>query len=393
MVTATRSALAALLLMVTPALAVGQVLDYSGTYVLTTALDEQMTLTLVQNIDRGVSGTLSGEGVSFRVEATVDADLLNGTLWLDREPLYFEGVLNGPELILRLTADAQGRIGYFRGAELVFTQEIADPYDSGAQARGRDPLDTRNPRGSGNPLAPFSQQGDLGFAGTFTDGALTLELRGGGRTYTGHLTMSGRDYPVTARAADGTLTGSFMNGVNEYTFVATRDAEGIVLESEGQSYYLYYADEFGPEHSRFPESLRRFRRDPYGWTPGISDGSPQAMRWVDYLRNRRLSTLGGPETPYAQLYVDLQLCADGRFLDMRAGSPNPEPGRRRSAQPGGGALDGSWRVFVADGNPVLELEWLQGSREQFWLSQQGATVLLDDSPARVQVSGASCSRR
>ena len=84
----------------------------------------------------------------------------------------------------------------------------------------------------GNPLAKKT------YAGTFTDGKLTLELAPGGDGYAGTIALGENKFPATASGGAAGLAGSFAAGNDSYKFTATLDGDTVTLISDGTTYTL-----------------------------------------------------------------------------------------------------------------------------------------------------------
>src|SRR5947208_8391976 len=108
--------LSAALLACAPALAQ----NYAGTYTARNASGGTVMLTLTQDGQSGVSGTLTGFGSSsLQVQARVEAEGLRGTAGNSFGLLYLTGRLNGEELSIVLTeSDLGGRPNPRRASEL-----------------------------------------------------------------------------------------------------------------------------------------------------------------------------------------------------------------------------------------------------------------------------------
>src|SRR5437879_13170801 len=108
--------LSAALLACAPALAQ----NYGGTYTATNASGGTVMLTLAQDAQSRVSGTLTGYGSSsLQVQARVEAEGLRGTAGNNFGMLYLTGRLNGEELSIVLTeSDLGGKPNPRRASEL-----------------------------------------------------------------------------------------------------------------------------------------------------------------------------------------------------------------------------------------------------------------------------------
>src|SRR5256885_6813940 len=108
--------LSAALLACAPALAQ----NYAGTYTARNASGGTVMLTLTQDAQSGVSGTLTGFGSSsLQLQARVEAEGLRGTAGNSFGMLYLTGRLNGEELSIVLTeSDVGGKPNPRRASEL-----------------------------------------------------------------------------------------------------------------------------------------------------------------------------------------------------------------------------------------------------------------------------------
>src|SRR5437870_781573 len=108
--------LSAALLACAPALAQ----NYAGTYTARNASGGTVMLTLAQDAQSRVSGTLTGYGSSsLQVQARIEADGLHGTAGNNFGMLYLTGRLNGEELKIVLTeSDLGGKPNPRRASEL-----------------------------------------------------------------------------------------------------------------------------------------------------------------------------------------------------------------------------------------------------------------------------------
>src|SRR6266480_4904598 len=94
--------------------------NYGGTYTARNGSGGTVMLTLAQDAQSGVSGTLTGYGSSsLQVQARVDAEGLRGTAGNSFGLLYLTGRLNGEELSIVLTeSDLGGKPNPRRSSEL-----------------------------------------------------------------------------------------------------------------------------------------------------------------------------------------------------------------------------------------------------------------------------------
>ena len=76
------------------------------------------------------------------------------------------------------------------------------------------------------------------FAGTFSDGRVTVTLEPSGPGFVGRLELEGDSYPLTAQLAGETLSGSFRAGGGTFSFMATLNGSRLTLVSDGIAYAL-----------------------------------------------------------------------------------------------------------------------------------------------------------
>src|SRR2546430_7502277 len=112
--------LSAALLACAPALAQ----NYAGTYTAPNASGGTVMLTLTQDAQSGITGTLTGYGSSsLQVQARVEAGGLRGTAGNSFGLLYLTGRLNGEELsIVLMESDLGGKPNPRRASELRLAQ-------------------------------------------------------------------------------------------------------------------------------------------------------------------------------------------------------------------------------------------------------------------------------
>jgi hypothetical protein len=271
--------------------------------------------------------------------------------------------------VLYLASEGAPGIDYLSARQLTFARlQIRGPDLGAGPPVSGNPLQGGDPSRLGNPLAPRSPAGSGNFQGIFTDGYVTLELRGGGMTYSGHLSVGGQSYPVQARLLEGILQGTFASGMTRFPITVTRDDYGVTLESEGQRYSLQYVVEE-------PGGGEWWQRAPYEGSRPLSDGSIVALRWLDTVRGRRLSTDASPGTRGA-LTVDIELCSSGAFVDVAGPGVGPRRGSRLTDQLG----DGLWHISGRGGRAVLELRYHQGDARRFAMDAVGNRIALDGTP-------------
>jgi len=84
-------------------------------------------------------------------------------------------------------------------------------------------------------IAAYAQS----FSGGYQNKELRIELREApGGAYSGTITFQGQDFPATARALNGQLSGSFKAGADSFPFTATVSGNTMKLSSGGTDYVL-----------------------------------------------------------------------------------------------------------------------------------------------------------
>ena len=211
---------------------------FTGTYTLPNQTGV-VTLTLKQDAQGKVTGTLSGNGSTFQIQGEADGEDL---IALASSPggggAYLEGHLegNGIRVILaEMGPNNQPRYDQVR--ELMFTRQGA-----GALA-GAAP--TVSP-GTGNPLAATAPSGSPlaraaapdPYTGTFVGSNLAVTFRRSGEAYGGTINVQGADYALTARPMGDRLTGTFVSGGATYLFEVRVQGNILSLLSDGQTFTL-----------------------------------------------------------------------------------------------------------------------------------------------------------
>jgi len=98
--------------------------DFSGQYIIQTA-EGSVTLNL-QNNQGNYSGNLSGNGMSFQIQGTVQNGMLSGTVGDDGDGLLFQAELKGDDLTFVMAeTDYYGNPDYITAQTLVFQRQSA----------------------------------------------------------------------------------------------------------------------------------------------------------------------------------------------------------------------------------------------------------------------------
>lgn len=198
------------------------------------------TLVLQQDAQGRVTGTLSGNGVSYAVSGEMRGQDVAGLLTGGVLRSYFEARLIGTQLrMVMADIGADGKPMLAGARTILFALRDAAPTagstaSSGAATRAGAPAGAA----SDNPLvAPGSEDKWIGtFAGT--DVTLTLKREGAG--YTGTIRYGGEQYPAMARKIGRALIGAFQANGASYvlTIAASGDGRTVSVTTGGATYLL-----------------------------------------------------------------------------------------------------------------------------------------------------------
>lgn len=191
-----------------------------GTYTTTPAPagGASVTLVLQKDAQGKVTGSLSGNGVSYAVQGETRGQDVAGSLSGVGMRSYFEAHREGMQLrMIMADVGADGKPDYAKAREVMFTARDA---------------------ASGNPLAGGGAADK--FTGTFTSTDVALSLEKDGAAYAGTIRYRGAGYPATARVAGETLAGSFKAGGQSYdlTIASAGDGKFVNLTTGGTTYML-----------------------------------------------------------------------------------------------------------------------------------------------------------
>ena len=210
----------------------------SGTYTTTPAQagGAPVTLVLQKDPQGKVTGSLSGNGVSYAVEAEMQGEDVAGSLSGGGMRSYFEAHREGTQLrVIMAETGADGKPDYAKAREIMFSAVAG----SGVRVSGGPATTGTSARSApGNPLAGGAAADR--FTGTFTSTDVTLSLKRAGAGYAGTIRYRGDDYPATARTDGETLAGSFKAGGQRYdlTIASAGDGKFVNLTTGGTTYML-----------------------------------------------------------------------------------------------------------------------------------------------------------
>lgn len=371
---------------------------YSGSYSSMDAGRSPTTLQLRELGGGDVTGSFARNGTPYRVDGVIEDGVLVGVMRSPAGDLYFEAERSDYELWLTLFgADARGEPDYEDFVEIGFSLDGSGgtPGRAPVGAAGSRPQSGGNPLASGNPLSGASSDPYVGY---FTDGAVTLELWGGGGQYEGQVWIGGGQFPVRADGNASGLRGSLQTADGSYVLTAQLQGGVLVLVSEGVQYYLHRDTLGGPRGAGFGGYGQRGRGfDGYGpgsgrgssygpggrgglGTPpmgvdgglvpnriplGFSEDDIRAREWLVFLSGKTVQRLignagRGPTDPGER--IDVSLCSDRSFYSRDATRPATAPNRSSTPPPQG------WWTALSDGEVViLLLEYRSGAMLEFRL--------------------------
>ncbi|MGD8726386.1 MAG: hypothetical protein PVH40_02010, partial [Gemmatimonadales bacterium] len=203
--------------------------NYSGTYAVQNQQGGLISLTITQDAQGTLTGTMSGNNQQYQVEGMLEEGIAVGAIYNQQGGVYFEAQLQGAQLLLTLIEPGpDNQPDYTKMQDLVLTRQGA----AGAAGQVQ-----QAPAAGANPLAARQGGGDP-FAGTFVGDGLSLQLQQTQGGYAGSLTFEGQSFPVQARAQGGQLQGAFTAGGQQYAFQARVQGGSMTLVSDGNSYAL-----------------------------------------------------------------------------------------------------------------------------------------------------------
>ena len=196
-----------------------------------------VTLVLRKDAQGKIGGSMSGNGVTYAVQADMLGDDVAGSLNGTGSQAYFEAHRDGAQLrVIIAEMGADGKPNYAAAREVMFMART-DVAQAGEPAMPAQPA--RPSRATGrNPLA--SPGATDHFTGTFAGADVTLTLGREGAGYVGTIHFRGEDYPATAHTAGKSLAGSFDAGGQQFPFSVAATGEGkyVNLTTGGTTYML-----------------------------------------------------------------------------------------------------------------------------------------------------------
>jgi hypothetical protein len=206
--------------------------NFSGTFSVANQQGGVITLTLQQDGQNALAGTMSGNGVQYQVEGVVEEGIAVGAIYNQEGGVFFEAQIQGSQLLLSLfDVGPDNEPDYSNPTELILMRQGAAAGPTPQPQAAAPPAAA--PPTAGNPLS-----GAIGYAGSFVGEGIAVRLQTGRGGYTGALVYQGQEYPVQATATGGRLQGTFSVGGQAYAFEATLQGDDLALVSDGNTYRL-----------------------------------------------------------------------------------------------------------------------------------------------------------
>jgi hypothetical protein len=218
----------------------GQGFNFNGSFATPSESGGTVLLTIQQDAQGNITGSLQGDSATYQLQGTTDpAGFIVGAV-MDPQGggFAFEGHPGATphELLLSIYTDNSGEAQ----GQLVFQRQgVATP----AQPSQTTQTPQLTQPAENNPLAPATQNANPlavtdPWAGTFSDGNLTLTLQGANGQYTGTLELSGQRYGLTAQVENTNLVGQFESSGSLFEFSCSRQGDTVTLTSGGANYTL-----------------------------------------------------------------------------------------------------------------------------------------------------------
>lgn len=210
---------------------------YSGTYT-SNGNKGAVTLSLQQDADGTVTGTLGNAGANFRLkgkvmtEGAAQGQVAGAAYEGEKFASFFQIAKQAGQVVLSLiSANAAGEPDMAHKVQIVFTA------NGGAATAGRGNVGAPGtaPNGGGNPGANL---GGGAFAGTFKSADMTLESRNAGGQYVGTITFNGQTFKFSGQPKGNGLEGNFENKDDKFPFTASLNGNTMTFVTAGTTYQL-----------------------------------------------------------------------------------------------------------------------------------------------------------
>lgn len=321
------------------------------------------------------TGTMSGAGLTWQLQGDIFEDALTGTVDTGQGVMAFEAYVYGSELeliLVEIGPDGMPKVD--EGQEFIFTRTQGGAPSAQTPAPQAQVPSAAFPGFSQGGAAPA---GTDPFVGDFTNGQLTLSLRGDGGSYSGQLAMGAEAHPVTAQLNGDRLEGTMTAPAGQYGLLITASADGVVLSNAGEDYVLQRIAPGGGSAPAAPTGPGRATPGQGQPGQGQVDNSPLAQQWRQYLAGKKVTymdsyssnTPGGGGFSTKFIY---HLCSNGQF--SYSGSDVVSHNIPNTDVPGGGSAgsaSGTWRIVTQGQLAGIELRYANGQTELYQLDMQG----------------------
>jgi hypothetical protein len=340
--------------------------SYTGTFVAPNDRGGQIVLALQQTGAR-VTGTLTGNGATFRLEGVLEDEAVVGAVaGAPGDGLWFEAELDGGDLYLTIIgAGADGRPNYDDATTLIFSPQGAA---TGSQAA--------------NPLAAGGAGEADPWVGRFTDGTLVLQLTGGAGTYTGTVQAGGQAFQLRVQGEGDRLSGSFTSPDGAFPIVLQRTGGAVSAETGGTRYLLQPADGSTNPLAAAGATAPAGAASGAGGT-GLDDGTALGREWAQFLAGKKATkrdSYYSNDVRGAGGYssrTDVHLCPGGEFVIRGSSSVSVDVGGVFGNSGGKSAEQGTWRIITQGQIAGIELRYANGGVEQYRLDYQGDRTLVN----------------
>jgi len=223
-----------------------------------------------------------------------------------------------------------------------------------------------------------SQQGLV--TGSITNGVMTFALQG---------TVD--DDLIDGVASGDGVTMYFeaeIDGNELYLFLINVDAQGnadvengveMVLTATSQGGALANSTDPGDAAGGALSGVTRVTPNPPAGGQGISDGTPAANEWAQWLAGKKVTYMDSYTSGNAGGYsmrMDIFLCSSGEFLFKDESSVSVDVGGAFGNAGGQGQNTGRWRIITQGQLVGIELRYNDGRVEQYQLQyEDGATYV------------------
>jgi hypothetical protein len=250
----------------------------------------------------------------------------------------------------------------------------------GANPLGANPL-------AGNPANPLAAADPI--PGTYSNGTMTVVLQGGQGQYQGQIVAGQQQWPLSVqRQQDGVLGGQFQTAGGQFPVAMQVQGSMLLVESGGQTYQLQKQGGQGTVNPFAQPGVQQPNVGQQGvggasggGTGGLSDGTPLANEWVQFLAGKKLTYMDSYTSGTAGGYSmrqDAYLCSNGEFLYKDESSVSVDVGGAFGNAGGQGQNTGRWRIITQGQMVGVELRYNDGRVEQYQLEYRNGETYVND---------------